>query len=97
MRDLDRIKCTLRENLPMLKEKYGIMSIGLFGSYVRGEQKKRSDVDLLVEFDEAVSLIQFMALEEELTKLVGIKVDLVMKTALKPNIGRVILSEVVYL
>lgn len=97
MKDLNRIKSKLRVNLPVLKRKYGVKSLGLFGSYVRGEQKKGSDIDLLVEFDEPLSLFQFMALEEELAKLVGIKVDLVMKTALKPNIGRVILSEVIYL
>jgi hypothetical protein len=81
----------------MLKEKYVVRSMGLFGSFIRGEQKRRSDADILVEFEEPPSLFRFMTMEEELTKLIGIKVDLVMKTALKPNIGRVILSEVVYL
>jgi len=97
MRDLDRIKSILRANFPMLKEKYVVRSMGLFGSFIRGEQKRRSDADILVEFEEPPSLFRFMTMEEELTKLIGIKVDLVMKTALKPNIGRVILSEVVYL
>jgi len=97
MKNLDRIKSTVLANFPMLRENYGVKSLGLFGSYARGEQRKSSDIDVLVEFEEPLGLIQFMALEEELTKLVGIKVDLVMKTALKPHIGRVILSEAIYL
>jgi uncharacterized protein len=97
VKDLDRIKSTIRANFPTLREKYGVKSIGLFGSYVRGEHKRASDIDVLVEFYEPLSLFQFMALEDELTKLVGIKVDLVMKSALRPNIGKAILSEVIYL
>ena len=64
---------------------------------MRGEEKKRSDVDILVEFKEPVGLFKFMNLEEHLEKLLGTKVDLVSKKALKPRIGKYILKEVVYI
>ena len=69
--------------------------IGVFGSFVRGEAKKSSDIDILVEFSEPVGLFEFMELEEYLEKLLGHKVDLVSKKALKPIIGKYILEEVV--
>jgi predicted nucleotidyltransferase len=76
-------------------EKFKVKEIGIFGSYARGEEGKRSDVDLLVEFTQPISLIDFMKVENYLTDAIGIKVDLVMKDVLKPRIGRHILSEVV--
>lgn len=90
---------TIREKLeiykPILAEKYRVNEIGIFGSYARGNQKMDSDVDLLVDFSESISLLDFIHLENELGDLLGVKVDLVMKTALKPRIGRHILEEVV--
>ncbi len=79
----------------MLAEKYKVKEIGIFGSYVRGEQKLKSDLDLLIDFTESISLLDFIHLENELGVLLGIKVDLVMKTALKPRIGKHILEEAV--
>lgn len=67
----------------------------MFGSYVRQQQHVGSDVDLLVTFVEPPSLIQFIELENELSDRLGIKVDLVMRDALKPAIGQRILNEVV--
>ena len=66
---------------------------------MRGEQKKGSDIDILVEFypDSKMGLITFVELEEHLSDLLGIKVDLVTKSALKPRIGKHILKEVVYI
>jgi len=94
--DLDQVICLLRQHLPELRRCYGVRSLGIFGSYVRGEQKRRSDLDLLVEFeDRLLTLLQIIALERELSKLVGVKVDLVEKQTLKPAIGRQILQEVV--
>lgn len=86
---------TLRRHLPELKERYKVNSLAVFGSYVRHAQKKRSDLDLLVEFTEAPSLLTFLKLEHELSDLLGLKVDLVMKDALKPAIGRHILRELI--
>lgn len=97
MSELERIKNEIKKSLPVLKDKYKVKSLGVFGSYVRGKQKKRSDVDILVEFEEAVSFFDFLALERDISKIIGRKVDLVMKTALKPIIGKHILEEVVYL
>jgi hypothetical protein len=61
---------------------------------VRGQQKKRSDLDLLVEFDEAPDLFEFIDLEENLVNLLGLKVDIVTRRALRGKIGERILSEV---
>jgi predicted nucleotidyltransferase len=85
----------VRDHLPRLKEEYSIRSLGLFGSYVRGEQKKNSDVDILVEFYETPGLFTFIRLEQELSRIIGHKVDLVMKDSLKPSIGKRVIMEVV--
>ncbi len=97
MKTLKEIKDIFAEHREELRRKYKVKEIGIFGSFVRGEQGKRSDVDILVEFDEPVSLFEFMDLEEYLSKLLEAKVDLVSKGALKPRIGEYILKEVVYL
>jgi uncharacterized protein len=86
---------TLREHLPLLARKFHIRSLGLFGSYVRHEQRSGSDLDILVSFEEQPSLLTFLALENHLSDLLGVKVDLVMKDALKPHLGKRILNEVV--
>lgn len=89
----------LHETLPDLKTEYRIRQLGVFGSYVRGEQTAQSDLDVLVEFDPdyRLGLIGFCELENKLTDYLGVKVDLVMKTGLKPRIGERILAEVCYL
>ena len=92
---VDQIIMKLRETKPVLKEKYKVKTLGVFGSYVRGEQKEGSDLDILVEFQEPVGLFKFMELEEFLGKNTGVKVDLVSKKALKPRIGKYILKEVI--
>jgi predicted nucleotidyltransferase len=86
---------TLRAHLPEIRKRYGVRSLGIFGSFVRGEQRAHSDLDVLVEFDRAPTLFGFIDLQDYLTDLLGVKVDLVMKSALKPAIGRYILAEVV--
>jgi predicted nucleotidyltransferase len=83
----------LREHLPELRERYGVGEIWLFGSYLRSEQRKHSDLDLLVEFHRVPSFFEFVRLERYFSELLNIKVDLVMKSALKPAIGRHILEE----
>lgn len=85
----------LRKHLPALAAQYRVKSLGLFGSYVRNEQKPTSDLDILVEFSEAPSLFEFIRLERQLSDLLGVKVDLVMRDSLKPAIGKRILKEVV--
>ncbi|CAD7767305.1 MAG: Nucleotidyltransferase domain protein [Candidatus Argoarchaeum ethanivorans] len=97
MDSFEEIKLALKENFELLSEKYKVRTIGVFGSCVRGERKGGSDVDILVEFDEVPGLFKFIELEDYLAEILGIKVDLVMKSALKPAIGKHILREVVYL
>ena len=80
--------------MPRLREEYAVRSLGVFGSFVRGEQEGGSDLDLLVEFEQAPGLLRFLELEDELSALLGVTVDLVQKEALKPAIGRRILQEV---
>lgn len=94
---IEEIKKILKENEAILRERFKVKEIGIFGSFVRGEQKKRSDLDILVEFEEPISLFEFMDLEDYLKKIVGVKVDLVSKKALKPRIGKHILEEVIYI
>ena len=97
MKTLKDIKTTLKRYEPEIRSRYGIKKMGLFGSYVRNEQTKKSDLDILVQFNESPGLFGFIDLEEYLSRLFGVKVDLVTKKALKPFIGRRILREVVYL
>ena len=84
----------LRREMPRLRRDYAVRSLGLFGSYVRGEQKRGSDLDVLVEFERIPGLLRFLDLEHDLGRLLGVRVDLVQKEALKPAIGRRILKEV---
>jgi len=97
MKTLQEVKDVLKLHKEELRRKYKVKEIGVFGSFVKGEQRKKSDVDILVEFEEQISLFRFLDLEGYLSKLIGVKVDLVSKGALKPRIGEYILKEVVYL
>jgi predicted nucleotidyltransferase len=94
MKDINEI---LKAHKEELYKKYSVIEIGLFGSLVRGEQKKRSDIDILVEFEKIPDLLQFINLERYLSKLLKKKVDLVRKEAIRPELKSVILSEVVYI
>jgi len=98
-KSLSDIKEILKKHEEELKEKYKIKEIGIFGSYLRGEAKESSDVDILVEFrpDAKISLLDFVELENYLSELLGVKVDLVERSALKQRIGKQILNEVIYL
>ncbi|MBW6470675.1 MAG: nucleotidyltransferase family protein [Methanosarcinaceae archaeon] len=96
MKTTENIKEILVEHRAELKKLFKVQEIGLFGSYVRDQQNESSDVDILVEFDEPIGLISFVGLKNYLSDLLGVEVDLVMKNALKPRIGKRILKEVVY-
>ena len=91
---VDDLLSQLRQEMPRLRAEYAIRSLGVFGSFVRGEQKRGSDLDLLVEFERAPGLLRFLELEEELSTLLGVPVDLVQQKSLKPAIGRRVLQEV---
>ena len=85
----------LRENLPGLRERYGVVSLGIFGSFVRGEEREDSDLDVLVDYSRLPDLFNFVAMKLELSELLGVKVDLVMKKGLKPRVGKQILADLV--
>jgi len=99
MKSIEEIREVLKEYKEGLRQKYKIKELGIFGSYVRGEQKETSDMDILVEFEEDanLSLLDFVGLEIELSDLLGVKVDLVEKKTLKPHMGEYIKREAVYL
>ena len=94
-RSLENILEILRQQIPMLAERYTVETLEIFGSYVRSEQKKDSDLDILITFKEAPSLLTFIAIENYLSDLLGVRVDLVMKDSLKPKIGQRILREAI--
>ncbi|MBE0618041.1 MAG: nucleotidyltransferase family protein [Proteobacteria bacterium] len=91
---IDDLLSRLRQEMPRLREEHSVRSLGVFGSFVRGEQTRGSDLDVLIEFERAPGLLGFLDLERELSALLGVPVDLVQKEALKPAIGRRILEEV---
>ena len=95
MKTIEEIKRILELYKEDLEKKFKVKEIGIFGSFVRGEQKRRSDIDLLVDFDVVIGLFKFLELEEYLGELVGTKVDLISRKALKPRIGKYILQEVI--
>jgi len=96
MKNLDEIMDVLKRQKGELKERFKVKDIGVFGSYVKEEQRRGSDIDVVVEFEEPIGLFEFIRLETHLSNLLGVKVDLVSKKALKPKIGEHVLKEVVY-
>ena len=86
----------LRTHIPYLKEVYQVDTLQVFGSYVRGEEKAASDLDILVMFTETPSLLEFVALENYLSDILRVKVDLVMKNTLREPLQNIILEEAVF-
>ena len=97
MRSLAEIKEILEAQKPYLAEKYGVKEIGVFGSYVRNEQQPNSDIDILIELERPprISLIGLVELEDDLSNILGVKVDIALRKNLRKRIGQRILSEVV--
>ncbi|MGC8871031.1 MAG: nucleotidyltransferase family protein [Brevinematia bacterium] len=93
MKNLDEIKEIIRSHKKELEEKYKVKSIAIFGSYIRGEQKIGSDIDLLVEFEEPISLLKIVSLENYLSDILGIKVDLVPKKNIREELREAIIKE----
>ncbi|MDD4998107.1 MAG: nucleotidyltransferase family protein [Syntrophales bacterium] len=79
-----------------MESRYGVQRLGLFGSYVKERQRKKSDIDILVTFSRDIDLFDILDLREYLEGKLHSKVDLVMESALKPAIGKHILAEVEY-
>ncbi len=96
MKTFQEIKRIIQSNKKDLEDRFGVRRIGIFGSYVRGEQDRNSDLDMLVDIQRPVGLVKFIKLENYLSDILEIKVDMVTKKALKPYIGREILKEIQY-
>ncbi len=97
MKTEDEIKREIKVLKPMLVKKHGVREIGIFGSWVRNENRENSDLDVLIDFMEPPGLLELVGIENVLSDRLGAKVDLVMKSGLKTKIGDRILKEVVYI
>jgi predicted nucleotidyltransferase len=97
MKTLDEIKHILQAQMPYLAERYGVTEVGVFGSYVRGDQRPDSDIDILIELERPprISLLGLVDLEYYLSDLLEADVDVAIKKNLRKRIGKRILSEVV--
>jgi len=92
---LPEMKKKVAECRRELKDRFGITSISVFGSYIRGEQTKKSDLDLLAEFDSVPSLMRIIRAEEYLADMLGVKVDLVYGRGLKGGFRKEIMESAV--
>ncbi len=97
MKALEEIKKILAKHKAEVQEKYGVKEIGIFGSFVRGEQKRQSDIDILVEYSTLLDIFLLIDLEDYLRKILKRKVDLVRKGAIRPELKEIISKEVVYI
>ncbi len=93
--ELEQLITRLREAKTELRDRFGVREISLFGSRVRGEGRPTSDLDLLVEFERVPGLLRFLELEEYLSQLLGIQVDLVRKASVREELRAEILGEAV--
>jgi len=96
MKKLAAIKKIIRDQKDILRDRYKVRRIGVFGSYVRGDTNSRSDIDVLVEFSEPISLLKLVSLENYLTDTIGIRVDVVPQEDLRKELKDGILKEAVY-
>ncbi|MFX0097853.1 MAG: nucleotidyltransferase family protein [Candidatus Hodarchaeota archaeon] len=96
MREKNAIMKILKEELPYLKQEYNVKSVGVFGSWVRGEQTVVSDLDVLVDFIKPIGFFRFMELEDYLSEKLKVKADLVTPDALKPLIKTQVLEEAIF-
>ena len=96
MKTIREIKAILATHREELKSRFKVSEIGIFGSYVRETQSNRSDVDILVEFKESISLLDLVKLENFLTSLLEVKVDLVPKEDIRMELKERILKEAIY-
>jgi uncharacterized protein len=95
MEKLDEIRVIIRKNRDVLAEKYGVAVVGVFGSYVRGEQRGKSDIDFLVDILRPISLLELVGAEIYLSEILGVKVDLVPKRDVREELRETILAEAV--
>ena len=97
MKNLQEIKAALTAEKEELRRRYTVSAIGIFGSYVRGEQRQDSDIDVLVDYDKLPSLLKIVNMENYLSDLLREKVDLVPRACIRSELRANILAEVVML
>src|SRR4030042_1258255 len=95
MKTLDEIRTIVRQHRDVLGEKYGIAVVGVFGSYVGGEQKGQSDIDLLVDILHPISLLELVGAEIYLSEVLGLKVDLVPKRDVREELRETVFAEAI--
>lgn len=95
MKTLDEIRTTIRQHRDILAEKYGVAVVGVFGSYVRGEQQHWSDIDMLAEILRPISLLEIVGAELYLSDVLGEKVDLLPKRDVREELREGIFEETV--
>lgn len=93
----ERILKILEKRKDEIRDKYKVKEMWIFGSFVRGQQKKTSDVDILVDFEEVPDLFDFLELERYLEKILNVKVDLLRKQAIRRELKQRILNEAIAL
>lgn len=97
MQTKDELLSVLKSCKEGLAEQFGVMDLAVFGSYAKGQQKRRSDIDILVELDKAYKTFDnFMELKFFLARAIGGKVDLVLKDSVRAELKARILREAVH-
>jgi predicted nucleotidyltransferase len=91
----EEILALLRSKLPELEARFGVRSMGLFGSYATGEATEQSDVDILIDVDPAIGL-RFVTLAETIEDELGLPVDLVSVRAIKPRYREAVEQDILY-
>jgi predicted nucleotidyltransferase len=97
MKTLNEIRTIIRQHRDVLAERYGVAVVGVFGSYVRGEQKGQSDIDLLVDILHPISLLELVGAEIYISEILGTKVDLIPKRDVREELRETIFAETVAL
>ena len=93
MKNINEITKELGSLKKVLHERYAVSKIEVFGSYVRGEQNEKSDIDLLVEFDRTIDLLDLVSLEMFISEQLGIKADVVPKRSIRLELRDIINNE----
>ena len=84
-----------KNTIKKVVSKFNPKLVGIFGSYARNEQQRESDLDILVDFNDSVNLVELIGLEQELTELLGIKVDLVTLKSVNPSLNKYIQQDLI--
>ena len=95
MTNIREVLTKLESLRPELQRRYKVREIGIFGSWVRGEQHETSDIDVLVDFEEGADLFDWVGLALYLEEIFGCPVDVVPRRALRPEIREAVLEQVV--